>query len=142
MLVKALIISSIETIPLLQQPGYVHCNKQAANFECLDLYSVIVRRATMQTLGTSCKAFPTTTLVRAKKLLFLSLVLPKLTYCSPIWRQNLIKDITVLDGMQRRASKFVLNDYSLDYKNMYHKGCIIVSNQATNQNLLLCPSVL
>ena len=69
-----------------------------------------------QTLGLLRRAFPSTTPVRAKKLLFLSLVLPKLSYCSPIWRPNLVKDITVLEGVQRRATKFILNDYSSDYK--------------------------
>ena len=58
-----------------------------------------------QTLGLLRRAFPSTTPVRAKRLLFLSLVLPKLSYCSPIWRPNLVKDITVLEGVQRRATK-------------------------------------
>ena len=63
-----------------------------------------------------CRAFPASTPVRAKKLLFLSLVLPKLTYCSPIWRPNLIKDILLLESVQERATKFILNYYSSDYK--------------------------
>ena len=69
-----------------------------------------------QTIGLLRRAFPASTPVRTKKLLFLSLVLPKLTYCSPIWRPNLIKDILLLESVQRRATKFILNDYSSDYK--------------------------
>ena len=34
-------------------------------------------------------------------------------YCSQIWRPYLRKDIKLV---QRRATKFILNDYSLDYK--------------------------
>ena len=69
-----------------------------------------------QTIGLLRRAFPASTPVRTKKLLFLSLVLPKLTYCSPILRPNLIKDILLLESVQRRATKFILNDYSSDYK--------------------------
>ena len=38
-------------------------------------------------------------------------------YCSMIWRPNLIKDkdITLIEQIQRRATKFILNDYSSDY---------------------------
>ena len=32
-----------------------------------------------------------------------------------ILRPNLIKDITLIEQIQRRASKFILNDYSSDY---------------------------
>ena len=37
-------------------------------------------------------------------------------YCSPIWRPNLIYDITALERVQIRATKYVLNDFSSDYK--------------------------
>ena len=32
-----------------------------------------------------------------------------------IWRPNLIKDITLIEQIQRRTTKFILNDYSSDY---------------------------
>uniref|UniRef100_A0A1X7T6X9 Reverse transcriptase domain-containing protein n=2 Tax=Amphimedon queenslandica TaxID=400682 RepID=A0A1X7T6X9_AMPQE len=69
-----------------------------------------------QSIGLLRRAFPVSTPIKTKKLLFLSLVIPKLTYCSPIWRPNLIKDITTLERVQRRATKYILNDYSSDYK--------------------------
>ena len=37
-------------------------------------------------------------------------------YCSQLWRSNLIKDIHSLERVQRRATKYILNDYSSDYK--------------------------
>ena len=44
-----------------------------------------------------------------------SLVRSQVTNCSVIWRPNLIKDITLIEQIQRRATKFILNDYSSDY---------------------------
>ena len=36
-------------------------------------------------------------------------------YCSIVWRLNLIKDITLVEQIQRRATKFILNDYNSSY---------------------------
>ena len=62
------------------------------------------------------QSIASTTPVKDKKLLFTSLILPKLTYCSPILRPNLIKDIGMLERVQVRVTKFILNDYHSDYK--------------------------
>ena len=48
--------------------------------------------------------------------LYPSLVCSKLSYCSQLWRPKLIKDITCLENVQCWATKFVLNDYTSDYK--------------------------
>ena len=45
--------------------------------------------------------------------LYLSLVHSKLTYCSQLWQPYLIRDII---SLERRAAKFVLNNYSSNYK--------------------------
>ena len=45
--------------------------------------------------------------------LYLTLVRSHLTYCSSIWHPYLIKDIILLERIQRRATKFILNDYLL-----------------------------
>ena len=37
-------------------------------------------------------------------------------YCSQIWRPQLVRDITTLERVQRRATKFILNDYISPYK--------------------------
>ena len=52
----------------------------------------------------------------AKKLLYISLVRCCLLYCSPLWRPHLIQDILLLEKVQRRATKVILNDYTSDYK--------------------------
>ena len=54
--------------------------------------------------------------IEMKKVLYLCLVRSQLTYCSQLWRPRLIKDIISLERIQRRSTKFVLNDYQSDYK--------------------------
>ena len=39
-----------------------------------------------------------------------------LIYCSPVWRPRFIKDIQLLERVQRRAAKYILNDFTSDYK--------------------------
>ena len=53
--------------------------------------------------------------IAAKKRLYISLVRSQLTYCS-VWRPHLIKDITTLEKIQRRAAKYILSEFSSDYK--------------------------
>jgi len=40
----------------------------------------------------------------------------KLLYCSILWRPHLLKDIELIVKVQRRATKFILSDYSSDYR--------------------------
>lgn len=56
--------------------------------------------------------------VSTKRKLYLSLVRSKLTYCSQLWRPALIRDITQLENVQRRATRYILSRSSpqLDYK--------------------------
>ena len=51
-----------------------------------------------------------------KKHLYISHVRSQLTYCSVVWRPHLFKDITTLEKIQRRTSKYILSDFSSDYK--------------------------
>ena len=43
-----------------------------------------------------------------KKSLYLSLIRYKLTYCSPVWRHHLIRDIVLIERVQRRTTNFIL----------------------------------
>jgi len=59
--------------------------------------------------------------VSAKRTLYLSWVRSQFTYCSIIWRPTLIKHITLVKRIQRRATKFILNDYTSSYFNRLKK---------------------
>ena len=56
--------------------------------------------------------------IHTKKVLYISLVRSKLTYCSPIWRPQHLKDMQLLQTLQRRATKFILNDYKSCYRSL------------------------
>ena len=67
-------------------------------------------------LGLVRRSFSNQLPVTVKKSLYLSLVRSHLLYCSVIWRPHLVKDILLLENIQRRATKYILNDFNLDYK--------------------------
>ena len=63
-----------------------------------------------------CRVISSVTCIRAKKVLYISLVRLRLLYCSPIWHPHLLTDIRALENVQRRATKFILNDHLTDYR--------------------------
>lgn len=63
------------------------------------------------------RSLPYTTNAGLKKRLYLSLVRSHLSYCSQLWRPFLVKDVRSLEKVQRRATKFILCDYTTSYKN-------------------------
>ncbi len=69
-----------------------------------------------KTLGLLRRSFRSTDCINAKKSLYLSLVRSQLLYCSQVWRPYLIKDIVLLEKIQRRATKYILKDFVSDYK--------------------------
>ena len=69
-----------------------------------------------KSLGIIRRTF-TTNSISTKRQLYPSFVRSQLSYCSIIWRPHLSKHIVVLEKVQKRATKFILNDYSLNYKN-------------------------
>ena len=60
--------------------------------------------------------FPPSSPTALKRCLYLSLVHSKLSYCCQLWSPRLNKDITRLEKIQRRATKYILCDYSSNYK--------------------------
>jgi len=46
----------------------------------------------------------------------LPLVHSQLTYCSQIWHPHLLKDIIILENIQHRATKYILNNFTSDYR--------------------------
>lgn len=54
--------------------------------------------------------------IKCRHLLYLSLVRSHLSYGSEIWApQGSSRDLTLLEGVQRRATKFILQNYELSY---------------------------
>ena len=78
-------------------------------------YEMITSKA-YKSLGLLRRVFKNSHCPEARKCLYISIVQPNLLYCSPLWRPYLIKDIDLLEQVQRRATKFILSDYSSDYK--------------------------
>ncbi len=78
-------------------------------------YSTIIAKA-YKSLHLIRRTFGRSPSVYARKQLHISLIRSQITYCSPLWRPHLIKDIQSLENVQRRTTKFILNDYHLDYK--------------------------
>ena len=52
-------------------------------------------------------------LIMKRRLLYISLVRSQLMYCSQLWRPFHIVDIKRLETIQRRATKFILANYSV-----------------------------
>ena len=52
----------------------------------------------------------------ARKQLYLTLIRSQMMYSSQLWCPFLLKDIKILEQIQRRATKFILNNYIISYK--------------------------
>ena len=76
---------------------------------------MVIASSAYKSLGLIRRTFSTHS-TTAKKLLCFTLVQSRLTYCSQLWRPHLLKDISILERVQRRATKYILNDYSSSYK--------------------------
>ena len=53
---------------------------------------------------------------RSKKQLYISLVRSQLLYCSILRKPHFIKHIQQFERVQRQATKYILNDFTSDYK--------------------------
>ena len=69
--------------------------------------------------------FTTHTPLNLKRSLFLTLIQSNLTYCSQIWRPGFIRDIKSLEQIQKRITKCIIANQSLDYKSRLAKLAIL-----------------
>ena len=67
-------------------------------------------------LGLTLHTFHLVIDVCAKHRLYLSLIRSHLLYCSPLWRPQLLLDIRNLETVQKRATKYITGNPSLDYR--------------------------
>ena len=79
-------------------------------------YSAICREA-YNSLHLLRRTLPSSSPINLKKKLYLTLVRSHFSYCCQLWKPRLIKDITAIERVQRKATKYILNDYSTSYKN-------------------------
>ena len=87
----------------------------SSNLQWRDHINYISSRA-YRMLGLIRRCFSSDLDPTTKLSLYISLVRSQLTYCSQIWRPHLLKDISSLERIQRRATKFILQDFHSDYK--------------------------
>ena len=78
-------------------------------------YLLITNRA-YKMLGLIRRVFSTVTDIHVKRKLYFSLVRSHLLYCSPLWRPHLLVDIKNLGTVQRRATKYIVNNPNMDYR--------------------------
>ena len=102
--------STITTCDHHRDLGVIMSNDLSWSRHC----DYIVSKA-YRTFGMIRHAFKTSS-IPAKCKLYLSLVRSHLSYCSPVWRPQHARDIISLERVQRRATKYILNDYTSDYK--------------------------
>ena len=67
-------------------------------------------------LGMVRRAVSSSRNIALKRALYLTLIRSQVIYCCQIWRPYLIRESRVLERLQRRATKFILDDYEMGYK--------------------------
>ena len=78
-------------------------------------YNQIIAKA-YNILGLVRRTFSLQNHTRSKKQLYVSLVRSQLLYRWTLWKPHFIKHIQQFEQVQRRATKYILNDFTSDYK--------------------------
>ena len=79
----------------------------------LNILIIYVVAKVYKTLGLLSRTFKANNTYQVKKLLYIFLVRSQLLYCSQLW---ISQDIQLLEHVQRRATKYILNNYDFLYK--------------------------
>ena len=82
----------------------------------IDVIADLIQPSLQYILGLIRRSFHHISSISTKRTLYIFIIRPQILYGSQIWRPHLIKDITKIENIQRRASKFILNDFLSDYK--------------------------
>lgn len=114
--------SDPQTEYLINGQAISSCNQQkdlGIQISCDLSWSDHISRITSNAykiLGLLRRTFASSNNVTTKKNLYISLVRSQLTYGSQVWRPLLLKDLNPIEHIQRRATKYILNDYTSDYR--------------------------
>ena len=103
------------------EPAYISWCNDYFRYKLVKPHSLDFIKSSQETGLAYRRTFCSTNSIWAKKSLYLSLVRSQLIYCSQIWRPSLLKDIITLETIQRRATKFILGDYTSSYESRLTK---------------------
>ena len=92
----------------------------SANLQWRPHYELVISRS-YKKLGLLRRIFSTVKCISAKRSLYLSFIRSQLLYCSSLWRPQHLMDITHLESVQRRATRFIVDDKSMDYRDRLTK---------------------
>jgi len=81
-----------------------------------DIHHDYILKKAYKTLGLVRRTFSYTINPSVTVKLYISLIRSQLMYCAPVWRPHLLKDISKIEQLQRRATKHILHDFISDYK--------------------------
>ena len=95
---------SLESVPQVKDLGITISDK----LQWADHIEVMTAKAN-RTLGMIKRVCYDVNDKSVRKLLYSSLVLPQLEYCSCLWSPYTIKHRALIENIQRRATKFILN---------------------------------
>jgi hypothetical protein len=82
-----------------------------------DLHINVMLKKANKRLGLIKRCICQNSATEVKKLAYTSTVRPLVEYCSMVWHGSSKKSMCNIESLQRRATKYILNDYTLDYKN-------------------------
>ena len=68
--------------------------------------------------------------------MYKSLVRPHLKYCCSVWNPHFSKDIELIEGVQRRATKLVKDVEHLHYNDMEHLGLMCLLTRRIRSDLI------
>ena len=86
----------------------------SSDLSCSHHTSEIISKA-YKMLGMLRRTFSSNN-ITTKKRLYFSIVRSQLIYGSQIWRPLQLKDMKPIESLQRRATKYILNDHTVDYR--------------------------
>lgn len=116
---------TIESIPITKVENHCDLGIMLSSSLSWEIHLKHIVSKAYKMLGLLRRSFSTSIPVNSKKHLYISLIRSQFMYCSVLWKPYLVKHIQLIERVQRRATKYILNDYISDYKSRLHKLLIL-----------------